>query len=340
MIINGSGWTIKSITGVFVNIAAWRPFRGGGATRGDDIQLQVPWQIRNSKCVINLRTQNSKCFQFAAACSAFYHEIKEKKMRPNNLSSYKDYISKLNFEGMNFPVKHTRRSYEIFEKLNPEYALNILTLETNEFFTTKPDLKAVKVLLKKRKAFNIQVSRTSPFHQTRKPLYLLLLYNAKTGISHYTSVTKIDVLLSHNSNTLHKGKSIVCFACKQRFRGDNRVRNFSVHKNYCKTDICTRNLFKSSYYRQLGDVTNNENRSICLNCHISYEGGTKKERLEYLKKHQKSCFENPPALGKVAQYFFPLKKKNGKNIKFLGAKAWLHSINDIRSLEQKPCLIL
>ena len=306
MVVNGSGWSIKNITGVHVNVSAWRPFRGGGDVTPNldkQIHLQVPWQIRNSNCVVNLKSSQGLCFQYATACGAFYQSIKKNGKKPSNLCSYKNYLGKLNFQGLTFPLKHSKRNYELFEKLNPAYSLNILTLETDELYSRSKRLtRPVNKLLKKRKTFNINVSRTSPYLEDRIPLYILLLYNTKTGLSHYTTVTKLEVLLGHNSPTLEKGRSIICFKCKQRFCGDNRSRNFVIHQNYCLSDINTKNLSKSSYYRNLGDISDTTNKSVCLNCHNFYHGGTKKSREKYLRRHRRLCQINPPAIVKLPKH--------------------------------------
>ena len=59
-VMNGSGWTLRNVTGAYTYLSEYKPLLGG-ANR--PIHLQVPAAIRNSGCVVNLDTGNSgECF--------------------------------------------------------------------------------------------------------------------------------------------------------------------------------------------------------------------------------------------------------------------------------------
>ena len=310
MLVNGSGWTLKNITGIYCNIMAYRPFRGGfnqdsGAGPSRPIHLQVPAQIRNSGCVVNLSSSDNDCFKYAVLCAAFYNEMKEKNLRPGNISSYNSYLNKLNFDGIEFPVKlSNEKAFQLFEANNTDFSLNIMTLKTDELHSTpgrRTRTRTSKNDKKKhvRKVFNIHTWRTSPFIRDRFPLYLLLLYNPRTTLAHFTTVTKLDVLLQHARPTTSYHKSIVCFECKSTFTGINRQRNYNIHFNYCTKKIYTRNLVRTSVYKNLKTIEDTRNKSVCLNCHTCYTGGSKQLREEYLKNHLKNCLAHPPAVVKI-----------------------------------------
>ena len=297
LIVNGSGWFLKNVTGVYVKILSNRPFRGGGTYLG--MHLQVPWEIRNSNCVINIKCQDEDCFKYSILASVFHREMKERGYKPSNLGTYKHYLEKLDFTGINGPVKlSNEKLFTRFEIQNPNYALNILTLKTNEIgFRTNQRNQSNQ---DKRRIFNIHVWRTSPFINKRIPIYILLLYNVKRKLSHYCCVTKLEVLLDHNTPCKLKGKSVICMKCKQRFCGLNRRLNYEKHFVYCKSDINVKTLSRSSEFRNLSMKEHeSRNRSICLNCHTCYEGGNETLRERHLKSHQTLCLENPPAMVKI-----------------------------------------
>ena len=306
--VNGSGWTIKNITGCYVKIAVHRPFRGGtnvipsrlttNNTFRRPIHLQVPDQIRNSGCVVNLNTSDDMCFKYSILCAIYYMEIKAKNLRPNNISSYKPYLEKINFDGIKFPVKLHEKAFKKFEENNTDFALNILTIQTNILHPTLGRrTKTRNYKTGKKKALNIHCWRTSPFLADRFPIYLLLLYNPRTSLSHFTTVTKLNVLLAHNSPVKTYKQKKICMECRTSFSGVNCQRNYNIHFRYCKSRLYTRNLTRTSAYRNLG--VGDRNKSFCLNCHTYYEDEDRNVREQHLKKHQKYCLVNPPALIKI-----------------------------------------
>ena len=305
--MNGSGWMIRNVTGAWVNMSSHRPLAGGGVG-GRPIRLQVPAAIRNSACVVNPPGDNGQCFKYATLCAAFYQDMKANNKDPTKKTAYKDYLDKLDYTGINYPVGHNaERTFERFEANNPGYALNIMMLKTKEIHSSGRHRSATRVEGGKSKAFPIHTARMSPVinDPNRFPLYLLMLYNADgpEPLAHYTAVTKLNVFWEHARSTAASNKSLICLVCKARFTGLNRQRNYNQHFKYCKQEKTNHsNLVKTAAYRNLVNGTAaaaEEEKSICLNCHTCYVGGSQDSREKYLCEHTKACAAHPPAFVKM-----------------------------------------
>ena len=310
-VMNGSGWTLRNVTGAYTYLSEYKPLLGG-ANR--PIHLQVPAAIRNSGCVVNLDTGNSgECFKYATLCAAFYNDMKANGQRVTVGNIKKHYGDKLNFTGIDYPVGvKNEKAFKQFEANNPDYALNIIMLQTKEIHSTNGRRSVTRGgKTKKSKAFNIHTARMSPFcnDQQRFPLYLLLLYNIddnRNVLAHYTTVTKLNVFWNHARPTAAYNKSIICWTCQTRFTGRNYQRNYNTHFNYCQQNTAyNRNLSRNSAYKDLGLLDggggggNDDDKSICLNCHTCYVGGSQANREKYLREHTKACTAHPPAFVKM-----------------------------------------
>ena len=110
----GSGWVFDSGKKAEVNIATYKPFRGGTYIKTRDI---VP-----SRSVINVQNQDHQCFKWAVL-SALYPAADH----PERVSKYIPNESKLNWTGINFPA--TIKDVVKFEKINPDVSLCVYKFE-------------------------------------------------------------------------------------------------------------------------------------------------------------------------------------------------------------------
>ena len=110
----GSGWVFDSGKKAEVNIATYKPFRGGTYIKTPDI---VP-----SRSVINVQNQDHQCFKWAVL-SALYPAADH----PERVSKYIPNESKLNWTGINFPA--TIKDVVKFEKINPDVSLCVYKFE-------------------------------------------------------------------------------------------------------------------------------------------------------------------------------------------------------------------
>ena len=308
--MNGSGWMIRDVAGALVKVVAYNPLSGGGGGGGSGgggrpIRLQVPDAIRNSACVVNPPSDRGECFKYAILCAAFHQDMKANGRNGTQRCAYKPYLDKLDFTGINYPVAHTDvATFDRFEKNNPGYSLNIMMMKTKKIYSSYGLRRATRG--KKSKGFKIHTTRMSPVIRdpARFPLYLLLLYNVDHGpkpLAHYTAVTKLTVLWEHARPTVAFNKSVSCFVCQRRFTGRSAQRRYNSHFQYCEQGLTSynhRNLARTAGYRNLVDDDDDE-KSICLNCHTCYEGGSQANREKYLSEHTKACAAHPPAFVKM-----------------------------------------
>ena len=55
-IVNGSGWNVKSIESLYINISTYRPLLGSS-------YIDLPVELRSpGKGLINIKNKNQKCF--------------------------------------------------------------------------------------------------------------------------------------------------------------------------------------------------------------------------------------------------------------------------------------
>ena len=90
----GSGWMIESIDGKYVNISAYSPLIGS-------TYIEFPSGLRNSeKGLINIKNNDNKCFLWFHIRHLNFVEKNPQRITKND----KEMISKLDYEGIKFPV--------------------------------------------------------------------------------------------------------------------------------------------------------------------------------------------------------------------------------------------
>ena len=105
-ISEGSGWTIQSVDNHYLNIVKYQPIRGSS-------YIRLPEEFRNSaKGLINLKNRDDECFRW---CHVRHLNPQEKD--PQRIKkSDKEYINKLDYSGIEFPV--TIKQINKIEKKN------------------------------------------------------------------------------------------------------------------------------------------------------------------------------------------------------------------------------
>ena len=118
-ISEGSGWTIQSVGGHYINIVKYEPIKG-------DAFIQLPTELRNSaKGLINIKNEDNECFRL---CHIRHLNPQEK--HPQRIKKLdKAYIEKLDYSGIKFPV--TTKQYSKIEKQN-EININVFGYEDKQ----------------------------------------------------------------------------------------------------------------------------------------------------------------------------------------------------------------
>ena len=236
-ISEGSGWTIKSVDSHYLNIVKYKPMNGSS-------YIQLPELLNNKKGLINLKNKDNECFRW---CHIRHLNPQEKD--PQRIKkSDRDYISKLDYSEIEFPVtikqvnkieKKNNIRINVFgyeeKQLFPIYIskesfedhmeLLLITGESEEFVMGKPtneDLSAGLVLQTFSKSNN-------SFEDDDDDVEYCSCMR-KTYVDHYVLIKDFNKFM--NNQTKHKERKHFCMHCLQCFSSE-RVLN--DHKENCIT---------------------------------------------------------------------------------------------------------
>ena len=73
----GSGWIMGKILEAFINVAQYRPLRGGS-------YMPLPKKLQNKKAIINVQNRDNKCLRWALRAALFPPSRGVKVMRTSS----------------------------------------------------------------------------------------------------------------------------------------------------------------------------------------------------------------------------------------------------------------
>ena len=189
-ISEGSGWTIESVNGHYLNIVQYQPMKGSS-------YIQLPQELRNSaKGLINLKNNDNECFRWC-----HIRHLNPQDKYPQRIKKVdKEYIDKLNYIGIEFPV--TIKQLNKIEKQN-EININVFGYE-------------------EKQPYPIYISK----EKYEDHMELLLI--TKDENKHYVLIKDFNKFMFNQ--TKHKNKKHFCMYCLQCFSSE-RVLN--EHKDNC-----------------------------------------------------------------------------------------------------------
>ena len=189
-ISEGSGWTIQSVDSHHLNIVKYEPMKGSS-------YIQLPTELRNSaKGLINLKNIDNECFRWCH----IRHLNKQDKYPQRIKKVDKEYINKLNYTGIEFPV--TIKQYNKIEKQN-EININIFGYENKQPYP---------IYLSKEKYKD----------------HMKLLLITKDENKHYVLIKDFNKFMYNQ--TKHHDKKHFCMHCLQCFSSERVLIN---HKDNC-----------------------------------------------------------------------------------------------------------
>ena len=106
-----SGLEIDHCIKLYLNIAKYEPLKGSS-------YIPLPEALANKRAIINLPNEDNRCLERALLSILYYNEN-----NPSKLSSYRNYLGKLNFDGIEFPTPISQ--IPKLEKQNPDLAINV-----------------------------------------------------------------------------------------------------------------------------------------------------------------------------------------------------------------------
>ena len=189
-ISEGSGWTIESVDNHYLNIVKYQPIRGSS-------YVQLPEELRNSaKGLINLKNKDDECLRWCH----IRHLNPQEKYPQRIKKSDKEYVDKLNYSGIEFPV--TIKQINKIEKQN-NIRINVFGYE-------------------EKQPFPIYVSKEKSENQ----MNLLLI--TKDENKHYVLIKDFNKFMYQQ--TKHKERKHFCMHCLQCFSSERVLNN---HKDNC-----------------------------------------------------------------------------------------------------------
>ena len=186
----GSGWTIQSVDNHYLNIVQYQPMKGSS-------YIKLPQELRNSgKGLINMKNEDNECFRW---CHIRHFNPQDKN--PQRIKkSDKEYINKLDYSGIEFPV--TTKQYNKIEKQN-EININVFGYENKQ-------------------PYPIFVSKEKYDRQ----MNLLLI--TENDNKHYVLIKDFNRFMFNQ--TKYEGKKHFCMHCLQCFSSERVSNN---HKDNC-----------------------------------------------------------------------------------------------------------
>ena len=187
-ISEGSGWTIQSVDGHFINVLKYEPLKGSS-------YIPLPKELRNSgKGIINMKNNDNECFRWCH----IRHLLPQKKDPQRIKECDKKYVEKLDYSGIEFPV--SEKQYNKIEKQN--------NIRVNVFGYEKGQRYSIYVSKKK---FN-------------SCLNLLLITEGE--VKHYCLLKDFNKFM-HNQ-TKHNGRKHFCMYCLQCLSSKERLEKHKV----------------------------------------------------------------------------------------------------------------
>lgn len=190
-ISEGSGWRIKSIDNLYLNIVIYKPFKGSS-------YIKLPLELQNSeKGLINLKNKDNQCFRW---CHIRLLNPQDKD--PQRIKKVdKEFVEKLDYENIEFPV--TINQIPKIEKQN-----NI-----------RVNVSGYEKIYDEIQFYPISISKEK-FDKTMN-LLLINNYNDKTdkNNTHYVLINDFNKLM-YKKTSKHDHKKYFCYYCVQGFTSD------------------------------------------------------------------------------------------------------------------------
>ena len=189
-ISEGSGWTIESVNGHYLNIVQYQPMKGSS-------YIQLPQELRNSaKGLINLKNNDNECFRWC-----HIRHLNPQDKYPQRIKKVdKEYIDKLNYIGIEFPV--TIKQLNKIEKQN-EININVFGYA-------------------EKQPYPIYISKEK--HEDHMELLLI----TKDENKHYVLIKDFNKFMFNQ--TKHKNKKHFCMHCLQCFSSESVLND---HNGNC-----------------------------------------------------------------------------------------------------------
>ena len=184
-ISEGSGWTIQSVDGHYINLTKYKPLKGSS-------YIELPTELRNpAKGIINLKNKDNECFRWCH----IRHLNPQEKYPQRIKKSDKEYIDQLDYSGIEFPV--TIKQINKIEKQN-NIRINV---------------------------FGYENKQPHPLYISKEKFkdHIELLLITKDENQHYVLIKDFNKFMYQQ--TKHKERKHFCMHCLQCFSSERVLNN-------------------------------------------------------------------------------------------------------------------
>ena len=230
---NGSNWVLNHYKSVIIHVYALPPLAVG-------LWQRTPRELSRKGCIINVRSHDNYCFKWALWASIVYHHAstvsvpwrRHEAQRPAYYEARASAWQHLDFSSITPGQLVTGHTVNLFEKANPDYAINLFTyvnMDAELTFTMRPGGLSNQEKRERKKLIQQFHVSQHVHNPARTLLNLLLLENPVTGEYHAVAITNLDTFF----NLPHRGVK-VCPKCLQVFVGGTksyRHRAFTKHRD-------------------------------------------------------------------------------------------------------------
>ena len=190
----GSGWVFDKVLHFDILVDVYKPLAASS-------YIKLPKFLADKKAIINPKNTDDECFKWCVTEAVYPQKIKRERVT----SKSKENAKLFNWEGIKFPVKKTQIS--LFEKNNPEYAVNVLG------YSVLDGVHPIRI--------------SKHYTSDRTAINLLMISNESK--QHYVIVNNMSRLVGMQTNK-HKTKTYICLNCFNTFSIE---KSFKQHTESC-----------------------------------------------------------------------------------------------------------
>ena len=190
----GSGWIFTKVLHFDILVDVYKPLAASS-------YIELPKFLADKKAIINPKNTDDECFKWCVTEVVYPQKINRERVTKKSRENAKLF----NWEGIKFPMKKTQIS--LFEKNNPEYAVNVLGYDERE---------------------GVNPISISKYYTTSRTAINLLIISSGTK-QHYVIVKNMSRLVGMQTNK-HKGKTHICLNCFNTFSIE---KSFKQHTEFC-----------------------------------------------------------------------------------------------------------
>ena len=208
---NGSGWIMRNILDIHLNITKYTPLGGGS-------HMDLPGALQKRKfSLLNIETHDDRCFLYACAAQKFPITDPARRHRKKIASEYDEKLDHFDVEGMSWPMEI--KDIPTFEEKN-NFSVNVIGVDETEEEGPNDNI------IKKTVLFPRYCSRNTDVNST----VVNLLHLKNESNAHYVLITNVSGLLRKDSD---KNAKVYCLRCFHGFSQPHGEEKLAKHLPDC-----------------------------------------------------------------------------------------------------------